>query len=230
MQPLSSLVLCHSLQEHAFESSQKYKEGKFIIELAHMIKDNGWDWGASSRVTNAAEEKEGNRGTGWRDWVEGWEGGSGVVCGGWVCDFGLADLPLTFVTYYPSLPITPLDVHTQNHTRQGPRHPSLPERRTRQVCTQLAGLGDWPATVNKARFFFWNMIFVAFKKTAAHPLYLLGDVSTVWSILPCLIITLSNVNGNLARARPVGPACRGSVALNEELTGVHSVLGVKEMT
>lgn len=31
-------------QEHAFESSQKYKEGKFIIELAHMIKDNGWDW------------------------------------------------------------------------------------------------------------------------------------------------------------------------------------------
>ncbi|KAK3560676.1 hypothetical protein QTP86_014527 [Hemibagrus guttatus] len=30
-------------EEHAFESSQKYKEGKFIIELAHMIKDNGWD-------------------------------------------------------------------------------------------------------------------------------------------------------------------------------------------
>lgn len=30
--------------EHAFESSQKYKEGKFIIELAHMIKDNGWAW------------------------------------------------------------------------------------------------------------------------------------------------------------------------------------------
>jgi len=32
------------LQEHAFESSQKYKEGKYIIEVAHMIKDNGWDW------------------------------------------------------------------------------------------------------------------------------------------------------------------------------------------
>lgn len=31
------------LQEHAFEVSQKYKEGKFIIELAHMVKDNGWD-------------------------------------------------------------------------------------------------------------------------------------------------------------------------------------------
>ncbi|OQR69686.1 protein yippee 2-like, partial [Tropilaelaps mercedesae] len=30
------------LQEHAFESSQKYKEGKYIIELAHMIKENGW--------------------------------------------------------------------------------------------------------------------------------------------------------------------------------------------
>nr|XP_058147107.1 protein yippee-like 1 [Dasypus novemcinctus] len=29
--------------EHAFESSQKYKEGKFIIEFAHMIKDNGWE-------------------------------------------------------------------------------------------------------------------------------------------------------------------------------------------
>jgi len=29
--------------EHAFESSQKYKEGKYIIEVAHMIKDNGWD-------------------------------------------------------------------------------------------------------------------------------------------------------------------------------------------
>ncbi|CAF0771930.1 unnamed protein product [Didymodactylos carnosus] len=30
-------------EEHAFESSQKYKEGKYIIELVHMIKDNGWD-------------------------------------------------------------------------------------------------------------------------------------------------------------------------------------------
>lgn len=30
-------------QEHAFESSQKYKEGKYIIELAHMIKENGWE-------------------------------------------------------------------------------------------------------------------------------------------------------------------------------------------
>lgn len=36
--------LCPPPQEHAFESSQKYKEGKFIIELAHMIKDNGWEW------------------------------------------------------------------------------------------------------------------------------------------------------------------------------------------
>lgn len=34
--------------EHAFESSQKYKEGKYIIELAHMIKENGWDWDASA--------------------------------------------------------------------------------------------------------------------------------------------------------------------------------------
>lgn len=32
------------LQEQAFELSQKYKEGKYIIELSHMIKDNGWDW------------------------------------------------------------------------------------------------------------------------------------------------------------------------------------------
>jgi len=37
-------VVC--VQEHAFESSQKYKEGKYIIEVAHMIKDNGWDWTA----------------------------------------------------------------------------------------------------------------------------------------------------------------------------------------
>lgn len=29
--------------ELAFESSQKYKEGKYIIELAHMIKENGWE-------------------------------------------------------------------------------------------------------------------------------------------------------------------------------------------
>ena len=29
--------------EQAFESSQKYKEGKYIIELVHLIKDNGWE-------------------------------------------------------------------------------------------------------------------------------------------------------------------------------------------
>lgn len=38
-----SLMFFLFQQEHAFESSQKYKEGKFIIELAHMIKDNGWE-------------------------------------------------------------------------------------------------------------------------------------------------------------------------------------------
>lgn len=38
-----------SAQEHAFESSQKYKEGKYIIELAHMIKENKWDWTPSAR-------------------------------------------------------------------------------------------------------------------------------------------------------------------------------------
>lgn len=27
----------------AFETSQKYKEGKYIIELIHLIKDNGWE-------------------------------------------------------------------------------------------------------------------------------------------------------------------------------------------
>jgi len=32
--------------EQAFETSQKYKEGKFIVELAHLIKDNGWEDGA----------------------------------------------------------------------------------------------------------------------------------------------------------------------------------------
>jgi len=29
--------------ERAYESSQKYKEGKFIIELIHMVKDNRWN-------------------------------------------------------------------------------------------------------------------------------------------------------------------------------------------
>jgi hypothetical protein len=36
------VLFYHFWQEHAFENSQKYKEGKFIIEMAHMIKDNGW--------------------------------------------------------------------------------------------------------------------------------------------------------------------------------------------
>ena len=38
-----NVTLCRLLQEQAFETSQKYKEGKFIIELAHMIKENGWE-------------------------------------------------------------------------------------------------------------------------------------------------------------------------------------------
>lgn len=38
------------VQEHAFESSQKYKEGKYIIELAHMVKENQWDWDRAARV------------------------------------------------------------------------------------------------------------------------------------------------------------------------------------
>ncbi|PAA52895.1 hypothetical protein BOX15_Mlig025971g1 [Macrostomum lignano] len=43
-------IYCHGCRtvlgwkyERAFESSQRYKEGKYIIELAHLIKDNGWD-------------------------------------------------------------------------------------------------------------------------------------------------------------------------------------------
>ena len=48
-QSISTFAIQYSLlssgwkYEHAFESSQKYKEGKFIIELAHMIKENGWE-------------------------------------------------------------------------------------------------------------------------------------------------------------------------------------------
>lgn len=44
--------------EHAFESSQKYKEGKFIIELAHMIKENGWEWKAEGtrRIPRASHQ------------------------------------------------------------------------------------------------------------------------------------------------------------------------------
>ncbi|MBN3321511.1 YPEL3 protein, partial [Atractosteus spatula] len=40
---MTDLSLYVSVQEQAYESSQKYKEGKFIIEVSHMIKDNGWD-------------------------------------------------------------------------------------------------------------------------------------------------------------------------------------------
>ena len=37
--------------EHAFVPEQKYKEGKYIIELVHIIKENNWDLG-SSNVTD----------------------------------------------------------------------------------------------------------------------------------------------------------------------------------
>lgn len=40
---ISIRVVLLWFQEHAFESSQKYKEGKYIIEVAHMIKDNHWN-------------------------------------------------------------------------------------------------------------------------------------------------------------------------------------------
>ncbi|XP_021258202.1 protein yippee-like 4 isoform X2 [Numida meleagris] len=41
-------IFCESCKttlgwKYAFESSQKYKEGKFIIEMSHMVKENGWD-------------------------------------------------------------------------------------------------------------------------------------------------------------------------------------------
>jgi hypothetical protein len=63
------------MQEHAYESSQKYKEGKFIIEvgwqgrwtniqskpmsicqLIHMVKDNGWaqPWAEQRRKRNGS--------------------------------------------------------------------------------------------------------------------------------------------------------------------------------
>uniref|UniRef100_A0A1I8BSA3 Yippee domain-containing protein n=1 Tax=Meloidogyne hapla TaxID=6305 RepID=A0A1I8BSA3_MELHA len=44
---LTGLHAVADIQEHAYESSQKYKEGKYIIELIHMVKDNGWaqPWG-----------------------------------------------------------------------------------------------------------------------------------------------------------------------------------------
>ncbi|CAJ0942405.1 unnamed protein product, partial [Mesorhabditis belari] len=37
--------------EHAYELSQKYKEGKYIIELAHMVKDNGWQLQFDANIT-----------------------------------------------------------------------------------------------------------------------------------------------------------------------------------
>ncbi|VDP88032.1 unnamed protein product [Echinostoma caproni] len=40
--------------ERAFEASQRYKEGKVIVELAHLIKDNGWDaeWLVPARLSS----------------------------------------------------------------------------------------------------------------------------------------------------------------------------------
>lgn len=35
--------------EQAFETSQKYKEGKYIIELIHLIKDNGWSTSTNTK-------------------------------------------------------------------------------------------------------------------------------------------------------------------------------------
>lgn len=45
------------LQEQAFELSQKYKEGKYIIELSHMIKDNGWDWSLKRLPSSSVQLK-----------------------------------------------------------------------------------------------------------------------------------------------------------------------------
>ena len=47
--------------EQAYESSQKYKEGKFIIELAHMIKENGWEnesWESKFRARIKTKENK----------------------------------------------------------------------------------------------------------------------------------------------------------------------------
>ena len=34
---------CSHLQEKAHEESQKYKEGKYILEKAKVVKENGWE-------------------------------------------------------------------------------------------------------------------------------------------------------------------------------------------
>ena len=39
--------------EQAFETSQKYKEGKYIIELIHLIKDNGWEEQSSVNTSSS---------------------------------------------------------------------------------------------------------------------------------------------------------------------------------
>lgn len=58
--------------------------------------------------------------------------GAGSMCGGFVCDFGLADLPLTSVTLCPFPPFdhTPLDVHVQPR-----RHPSLRDLAQLNECS-----------------------------------------------------------------------------------------------
>uniref|UniRef100_A0A5K3F4U4 Yippee domain-containing protein n=1 Tax=Mesocestoides corti TaxID=53468 RepID=A0A5K3F4U4_MESCO len=46
---------CNSLlgwkYERAFEASQRYKEGKYIIELAHLIKENRWTENSAQPLT-----------------------------------------------------------------------------------------------------------------------------------------------------------------------------------
>lgn len=77
-------------------------------------------WPTWSRTMAGTE----GRAAEWRPrWRGGRQGVMGViVCGGWVCDFGLADLPLTSVTYCPS---THLLMYT--HTSRAVTHTEVPD-------------------------------------------------------------------------------------------------------
>jgi len=85
--------------QHAFESAQKYKEGKFIIELAHMIKENGWeDWQQQRLVDLCVMLKF--------DWTIRWQ----LLCYWRVCNHCVASVSWLAMMHVICLWITMCDV------------------------------------------------------------------------------------------------------------------------
>lgn len=197
-----SPILSHTLQEHAFESSQKYKEGKFIIELAHMIKDNGWDWGTSSRDKSAVWVVVGGV---LGNWMDGQMHGKEATRGGqewWVIVwpwFGWFTINLC--NSLP-IPVNHTSWCTLKHT-----HTSQLDRETDQAVSQAASRTRWLASKTGSHFFLSEAWFYSsqYRDTPAIPAGLNWSVSLrqrkVWQP-----IVNRSFSGNLAGRRPTGPA------------------------